>query len=282
MSMLAERIPLKFGLGGHKVDVASAEGSPARQLEQIENFVTMGVDGIIVMAMDPTSLGDVLSRAQKKGVKVIAFSTKTPTYDVFIGADEFACGKEVAVMASEWIDKTFPTAKAGSVDVAIMEFRDVPDFAQRSDGLKEIVKLQPKAKLVKVVGVDRTTPGAQAAAENLFLTNRNIKAVICINADTAKGVDAYAMALNSAVKDKKTLGVFGHDWNDEVGAMIKLSRLNRSVLRGTIMLGKGLDAMFQEIYDYSLEPFSGKPHQKNHYGALTKVTAENIDQITAH
>ena len=81
---------------------------------------------IIVMAVDPSSLSDVLKKAQKAGIKIVAFSQETPVYDVFSGADEFACGKSVAEMASKWIDKTFPDAAAGSIKVAIFENRISP------------------------------------------------------------------------------------------------------------------------------------------------------------
>jgi ribose transport system substrate-binding protein len=280
MSMLAEQVTAKFKSGGQKIEYVSADNSAAKQLEQIENFVTMGVDELVIMAVDPSSLSDTLSKAMKKGVKVVAFSMETKAYDVFIGTDEHDVGVQIGSMASEWIDKTFPTAKPGSVEVAIFEYRGTSEATKRSDGMQNITKINPKVKLVKTVGIDTTTAGAQSAAENLFLTNKNVKVVLCYNSDTASGVNAYAMAQNSAVKDKGKFACFGCDWNDEAGAKIKASKAGSTVFRGTIRMGASLEQLFQDVYDNSMVVFGDKAYNKRKLTELYKITAYNIDQMT--
>jgi ribose transport system substrate-binding protein len=277
MSMITDGVKQKFVDGGYKIDTASADNSPTKQLEQIENFIAMGVDELIVMALDPSSLTDVLKKAQAKGIKVVAYSMETQTYDLFLGVDEGEVGKQLSVMTAEWIDKTFPKAAPGSIEVAILEYRGTAEASRRSDGMREIAKLTPKAKLVKVVGVDTTPTGGQAAAENLLLTNKNVKAVICYNSDTAAGVNSYAMSLNSTVKDKSKFAIFGCDYNEQAVALIKQSRQNKSVFRGVIRMGTSLEALYKFVYDYSLAALDGTLQGKRHTLKLYEITDSNVD-----
>lgn len=106
MALLANVFTERFTAMGHKFEVASADLNPAKQIEQIENFITLGVDALIVMAVEPSSLDDVLKRAQEAGVKVVAFSQPTGYYDLFLGADNYANGKVEAEMTAEWIAPT--------------------------------------------------------------------------------------------------------------------------------------------------------------------------------
>ncbi|RCX09920.1 monosaccharide ABC transporter substrate-binding protein (CUT2 family) [Anaerobacterium chartisolvens] len=277
MSLLANQLTDKFTKAGHKFEVASSDFNPTKQIEQIENFISLGVDEIIIMAVDPSSLSDVVKKAMNKGIKIVAFSQETDQYDVFLGSDEFATGKQQAEMAAQWIEKAFPDAAPGSVEVAIFENRDKPTAAQRGDGLQEIAKLTPKAKVVKTVGVDTTPKGGQAAAENLMLTNPNVKVILSHNGDTAMGVDAYAMSLNSQIKDKAHFATFAVDFNGPAADSIKKSTENKSVWRGTVMMGKSLDELFEKVFDNAIAALKGTLKDKKDFSKLYSITPENVD-----
>ena len=281
MALLARVFEQRFTALGHRFEVASADLNPAKQIEQIENFITLGVDGLVVMAVEPSSLDDVLKRAQDAGVKVIAFSQPTKYYDVYLGADNYANGKVQAEMAAEWIEKTFPDAPDGSVEVAIFENRDKPSAAERSDGFKEITNLTSKAKVVAVVSVDTTNASGQAAAENLLLTHPDVKVILSYNGDTAMGVDAYAMALNSQIKDKAKFATFSTDFNPAASAAIRKSAADESIWRGTIMMGTGLEALFSDVIQYTLEALDGTLQLRDNHAELFKVTIENLDNADA-
>lgn len=281
MALLARVFEERFTALGHKFEVASADLNPAKQIEQIENFITLGVDALIVMAVEPSSLDDVLKRAQDAGIKVVAFSQPTKHYDLFLGADNYANGRVQAEMAAEWIEKTFPDAADESIEVAIFENRDKPSAAERSDGFKEITNLTKKAKIVAVVSVDTTNASGQAAAENLLLTNPDVKVIISYNADTAMGVDAYAMALNSQIKDKANFATFSTDFNPAASDAIRKSGNNESIWRGTIMMGSGLESLFADVINYSLAALDGTLDFRDNFTELFKVTVENIDAADA-
>lgn len=277
LSGLAEELEKRFTDLGYKFELASADFNPTKQIEQIENFITLGVDEIVVMAVDPSSLSGVLQKAKDNGIKIVAFSQKTSEYDVFLGADETKVGEEQAKMAAKWIDEKFPDATPGSIEVAVFENRDKPTAAERSDGLKKITEFSKKAKIVKTVGVDTSTEGGQVAAENLLLTNPEIKVILSYNADTAMGVDAYVMSQNSPVKDKANFATFAVDFNPAAADAIKKSVENESIWRGTIMLGSGLEAMYENIVTHSVAALDGTIEEKDDYTELSQITPENVE-----
>lgn len=279
MSSLATALEERFTAQGAKFEVASCDLNPAKQIEQIENFISLGVDGLLIMAVDPSSLTDVIKKARSQGVKVVAFSQETAEYDMFIGSDEYATGKQEANMAAQWIEKTFPDAAAGSVEVAIFENRDKPTAAERSDGLKEIEKLTDKAKVVQVVGVDTTPKSGQSAAENLLLSYPDVKVILSYNGDTAMGVDAYAMAMNSRIQDKANFATFGIDFNGPAIEAIQKSVNNESIWRGTIMMGKSLDFLYDNITDLTLQTVAGTNSTNQDYAVLYEITPDNLGDV---
>jgi ribose transport system substrate-binding protein len=279
MSNVATELTSRFTALGDKFEVASADMSPGKQIEQIENFISLGVDAIIIMAVDASSLSDVVMKAQTAGIKIIAFSQPLSVYDLYLGADDYALGKKEAEMAADWMEATFPDAADGSIPVAIFENRDKPMAATRSDGFKEIANLTKKATVVATVGVDTTNAGGQSAAENLMITHPEVKVILSYNGDTAMGVDAYAMSLNSAIKDKATFATFGIDFNGAAIDAIQKSSGNESIWRGTIMMGKSIEAMYVDIVTFTKKCLHGELETKDQFTDIYKVTPDNLAKV---
>ena len=62
------------------VDYCSANA--AKQVEVIENYITMGYDVIMLVAVDVAAVEEPLKRAQEAGIFVIASAIETTVYDV--------------------------------------------------------------------------------------------------------------------------------------------------------------------------------------------------------
>ena len=76
---------------GYELVIADPNNVPSQQVSDIENFITMGVDAIIVAAIDPQSVSGVLKEARAAGIKVVAQSieVKEDECDVYSSADEY-------------------------------------------------------------------------------------------------------------------------------------------------------------------------------------------------
>lgn len=67
---------------GAEVNVQNANGDIAEQISQIEYFIKKKVDVIVIVAIDSNSLDDVVQKAKKAGIKVIAYDRLICNADV--------------------------------------------------------------------------------------------------------------------------------------------------------------------------------------------------------
>lgn len=216
---------------GRRLEIADAGASPVKQMEQIENFIAMGVKVIDIMPVDPNNVRDIISRAQAQGVKILVQGTDTGVYDVMMNIDQHDAGVQAAEMAIAWIEETFgdETAK-----VIIIPATDTVDAKNRSDGLIDKMKEWGKADLVVSPTEARSTAQGASVMETLLLQNPDTDVVLTYNADTAMGVNEYIMGQGQI--DHAKFGVFTGDWSPPVQETIDMSASNESVLRGTIQI----------------------------------------------
>jgi ribose transport system substrate-binding protein len=140
--MLAFQDAFKNTLGAdYDVQVSSADGNANTQGTQIENYTAMKPEFLFVMAVEPTSLVPKLEAARQAGIKVL-FAGGDPgsenAYDSVMKMNQFLSGEYAALMAKQWVDKTYPDAAPGSIETAIFESTLNPEAVQRSQGLKMI------------------------------------------------------------------------------------------------------------------------------------------------
>lgn len=242
-----------FTANGMKYSSADANGDVQTQIQNLENFVQMDMDYIIMFAVDASAICDAAIAARSQGKFVINIGTvleQRDAYDVCINVDQFDSGAVVSQMAAEWIEKTFPDAADGSVEVAIIEERDSDDAIRRSDGLHEIEKLTSKAKVV-YVAEQTITDGAtkaQELADALFLQHPDVKCILTYGTDIAQGSDEIAL---QKVENKDQFAIFTVDTPEFIRNKIKESADNTSTIRGTVMLGEGTPYTCYKLMDGS-------------------------------
>jgi ABC-type sugar transport system substrate-binding protein len=277
MAFLSGELEKRFKADGWTWNIGIADGDSKKQIDQIENFMTLGVGTLVVVAVDPTGLKDVLTQAKAAGIQIINFTTDPGVGDVYLGADEQLVGQTVAAVASTWIDKAFPNAAPGSVKVAIMEFRDTPEASHRSDGLQTISS-NSKVTIVKTVASPNDTAGAQTAAENLMLTNPDLNVILTYNSAMSLGVNAAVMAPASPISDKSKFGTFGADISQEVASDIQASKTDKSVLRGITQIGGDINVVMDNVVKDADALAAGQTVAPRDIAPILKVDASNIDE----
>ena len=277
LSELSNSVKEKFAADGVKVDIANAAGDSTTQISQVENFATAGTDLVILMSVDPTGVKDVIERAQTAGTKVLVAGSDTGAYDALMYTEQYEDGVMIAEMGAEWIEKTFPDAAAGSIEIALLEDRSTPEANQRCDGMNTITELTDKVSIVQVVGSIKNNDTAQAAMENISQLNPDIKMVLCYNSGAAIGVNEYAMRSGSIVTDPSQFAVFCSDMDAAALALIIESPENTSVLRGLIKFGS--DDLARDTYELAKKMLSGEPYEVLNPDPLTKITPENAAQF---
>lgn len=224
---------------GLKVQIADAGGSAMRQVEQMENFIAMGVKAIGVWPVDPNNMQDVIRKAQENGVKVLVGGTDTGIYDVMMNMNQYNCGEQIAEMGIEWLLKTFsedgtPEKLSVKPKVIVIKQTSTIDSTNRSNGIIDKITAWGYADVVVAQGEAMTSAEARTVIENMWQQNSDAQLVLTYNADSALGVNEFLMGL--AGLDYSKLAIFSGDNSDPIMEIINMSPSNQSVFRGTMAI----------------------------------------------
>jgi len=247
-SSMSDEFDRLFSSQGARYVALSADWNPASQVDNIENFVTMGADVLILFFVDESAATDALIKAREAGVYVIAVADvmKDPdAYDVCINVDQYESGVYGARLAADWIDQKYPDAAPGSIDMALLESTAIPGLNPRNDGLDSITGMTDKLNIYKYdLGADDTESAAMQYADQAFLEHPNTKAFLCFSAAMSLGADEVSM---SNVADKDGFAVFGVDAIDAVLDRVGGSAAGGSLIRGVVKLGVGTPYTVSQI-----------------------------------
>jgi ribose transport system substrate-binding protein len=174
---------------GAKVTTASADYDLNKQFTQIDNFISSGVDLILVNAADPRAIAPAIKRAQAAGIVVIAVDVAAAGADATVQTDNVQAGQ---IACQYMIDKI-----GGKGDVIIQNGPQVSAVIDRVKGCKEVLAKHPE---VKVLSSDQdgkgSREGGMAAMQGYLTRFPSINGVFTINDPQAIGTDLAARQLN--------------------------------------------------------------------------------------
>jgi ribose transport system substrate-binding protein len=237
----------------------------ATQIDDIENFLTMGCQVIIIHAMDYEAALPLVKEATSKGVKVISYDVNLPGSDAYCGVDNTRVGKAIGRMTGEWINKNV----GGNGVVGIFGYPTILAILERENGMKAgLMETAPNARIVGSVSAGFAEEGV-TEAENFMQSHPDINAIMGINDGAILG--AYE-ALNAAGWGNKKFGLFGCDAVTDA-----LDAIDRGgVYQGTIYLNviSGAEMMINN----SIKMAKGEAFEKNMTLEPVLVTPANIKQ----
>ena len=231
---------------GWNAEYADGQFNPTAQIDAMENYIAKGVDVIVLWSVAPEAMGFVIEQAQAAGIKVVAFVAPTENYDALMLADDAKLADSLNMLAAKWIDEAFADAEDHSVPVAVFSCRTAQTGVTQADELIKIEEYSDKAQFAKEVELqDENTDTGMAAAENLYITNPEIKVFLSAHNGLALGINNYFTGLSSPVTDYADMGVFCVNGNEEIG---KLIQDEKTPFRGMVLTG-GVQDTCNEIRD---------------------------------
>ena len=265
-----------------EVTIISADNDANTQATNIDNFVTMGVDVILVYPIEPEVCVDSMKRARDAGIYVVIIDQipeDTDSFDVGISVSMHDLGVGVCELASDWIDETFPDAGDGTVKAATLGLWATEQFGERCDVFNDIASFNSKAVLVESydVGIANFSIETAQDVEILLQKHPDINVIMCftdaqaIIAEEAieKNKDAYGL-------DTSKIGVFTVDHSEASFELLGKSASGESCLMGiaTTNLGAG-----KLMYDCAVKNIdtSNLVDGKILYQEISKITAENME-----
>jgi ABC-type branched-subunit amino acid transport system substrate-binding protein/ABC-type sugar transport system substrate-binding protein len=269
---LTEGVKNKFAADGVDVLIYGAEGSATTQFNQIENCISIGVDGMIVMAaLEPEGVAASILEAKKAGIKVMGVPVdQMGPYDAIMHTDQREIGTTMAKMACDWIDANYPDAPDDSIEVAVIGTKGTEQIKKRTEGMETIDDCS-KAKLVQFVDVPETTiTEAVSATENIFTAHPDVKVILVVGDSGAQGV-AEAMAAY-APDNLDQYAVFSGDISPE--NQEKIPNCEAGAYRGAVAIGGSLDDLIQSTYSIMKGMISGGDFPAETLDPLTTFTCK--------
>ncbi len=224
--------------------IQSGDKDLSRQQSQIDNFLVQKVDAIIVCPTDTKGIAPAIERANAANVPVFTADIAAGGGKVVshIASDNAAGGK----LAAEYIIKLIN----GAGKVGIIGQPEVQSVVDREQGFKDEIAKHPQISLVPTLNGGGVRDRALKAADDLLQGNPDLKAIFCINDETALGALSAAEA-----RGKADLIIVGYDAAPEAVAAIKRgSALKADVAQQPRDIGtKTIDAIVRHFKGETVE-----------------------------
>ncbi len=269
--------------GGAKYISADAQGSPSKQLTDVESLISKGANVLIVLAMDNEAILPAVKKATDEGIPVIAYDRLIESPNVlYITFDNVGVGRMMA--------KAIEAAKPAGNYAFIKGDKGDPNADFLFSGIKEVLGPAMEAGKIKNVGESYTDgwkpDNAQKNMEQILTKNNNkVDAVVAENDGMAGGVVAALAAQGMA----GSVPVSGQDGDHAAINRVALGTQTVSIWKDARDLGKvagdaavKLGAGKKNADISGVMPFSGGPKKQKVDGILLTplaVTKDNLDVI---
>ena len=183
---------------GHKVTFFDGNGSAIKQIEAIENCISMSVDAIDIRVVDTASMADyVVQVTQGHGIELSCYPA-IPGRTCGNRYEDYDIGVQQAEHAAAWIDEHFEN---GAVEVAFLTQPQADSVMDRRNGFNDkLLELCPNVKVVaELEGYN--AEDAVSATESIMQAHPNVKVILCVNDTGALGALQAVEGMGLATDD---------------------------------------------------------------------------------
>ncbi len=182
------------GKEGFKLRIQYAEFDSRKQNDQVEMFVTQGVDAIILAPVDSAGVTPVVAEARKAGIPVFTVDIAAHGADVVahVASDNYTGGEILGEYLAKLMD--------GKATVAIIDHPSVESVQQRTAGFVKALENYHDMNIVQRVPGEGQRDKAFKVAQDLLQASPDVDAVFGINDDSALG--ALAAVEEAGLQDK--------------------------------------------------------------------------------
>lgn len=249
---------------------ASADDSDERQVQQIDSFLNVGIDLLVVAPNQVGTISPAIDRAYDRGVPVIVYERKTDSrnFTAYMGADNRLMGRQMGEFVCQRM-------KNRARVLEVMGLNGSSPAIERHEGFAEALAQHPEMVLVNALQGDWTEDSGYEAVMNYKGDLSQIDVVFGQNDRMAQGARrAFIEKLGSdeRVKSGRTLfcGIDGLTGEQGGIALVRDSILEASYIYPT---------HGDEVLDLALAILEGKPFPAETplQGAL--VTRQNANVL---
>ncbi|MBN1464277.1 substrate-binding domain-containing protein [candidate division KSB1 bacterium] len=206
------------------------ESDREQQINIVQNFISRGVDAIVLAPLDEFALMRPVSAAVKRNIPVVIVDSGLQGHDFasYIATDNYAAGELAAQKLTDLL--------GGAGDVFLVRFNE----GSNSTGLREegfLAWIRDNAPAIRLVSTDQysgaTMELALQTGQNLLNKFPNVKGIFCPNEATTFGL---MRALQTAGK-AKSVKLVGFDYTDAVANGIRTGEIAGVVVQDPFRMG---------------------------------------------
>jgi len=261
---------------GWDYTILSCNDNSATQIQQIENFITNGVDLIMVHPSDPNAIEDYLKKAREAGIKVMCWDDKMTNTDVNWVLDNTELGYEIGKAAAEFINKYYTADNKAKV--AVMDYPQTPILLERENGILKALKEIAGDKYEIVAqqpAIDAQT--ALGNMESILQAHPDVSVVCSIGAGGDIGANEALMTKYQG-KIPENVGIFSADATQQQMESILKGEASRASI-GFEGSNKKTAAACVALYEKLLN--GEKFEEQNIYRPLLKIDKDNASEYLA-
>ncbi len=232
------------------------------QVQQVENMVTQGCKILVIAAIEGSSLTDVLAKAAKQNVKVIAYDRlimQTANVDYYATFDNYKVG---AIQGQFIIDKLDLTKAAGPFNIEVFGgdpgdnnatffYNGAMDLLKPYIESGKLVVKSGQTEFSKVAIANWTSATAQSRMDNLITANyasgTKLDAVLSPNDSLAIGIVASLDSNGYGTADKPYPILTGQDCDVANVKAIIAGKQSMSIFKDTRTLASETVKMITAI-----------------------------------
>jgi ribose transport system substrate-binding protein len=255
--------------------VADADGDSAEQLQQVETFVSQGVDAIVYAPVDVSATTDIVAEAKSQGIAIVCIELcleDLTNVDAWVQFDQVRAGYDLGVLAGEFINENY----GGEGKYAILWEPGNQVHQLRHEGwMRGISETAPNAELVAEQDGQSNRDISLSITENILTANPDVVVWYPMVEEMAFGVIA---GLDGAGVDPASVAVYTEGWGQET---FDNMAGDKPYLKGAIITPSTIlaEASVQAVADYLND---GTPFTFEMNLGTDVVTPENaVEYFTA-
>jgi ribose transport system substrate-binding protein len=209
--------------------IVAGEWDLARQTSQVQNFITQGVDAIVIAPVDSRGIVSAVEEANRAGIPVFTADIAAASGGVVshIASDNVQGGR----LAGEYLARRLN----GRGKVAILDQPTVMSVVDRVRGFREAIAAYPGITIVAAPAVERgIREVAKQKTDNLLQAHPDLAGIFGSNDDCALGALASVRAAGRA-----GLVIVGYDAIPEARtAILEDSPLKADAIQYPVQIGR--------------------------------------------
>ncbi len=239
------------------------ESDREQQINIVQNFISRGVDAIVLAPLDETALIRPVNAAVKRGIPVVIIDSglNGDGFSSFIATDNYASGKLAAEKLAAML--------GGKGEVILVRFSE----GSNSTGTREegfLAWMRDNAPNINLVSTEQyagvTIELALKTGQNLLNKFPNVDGIFCPNESTTFGLLRALKTVGKA----GTVKLVGFDYTDPIAEGIRAGEISGVVVQDPFRIGyQGIKTAFDVI--------NGKEVKPRVETDVIFVTSENID-----